>query len=264
MSEIESLLKCLDIRRAATGGSDNSKPSMILRENERLEDLEKYLPAPMLTKRTVHHSDWESFLDYLDEWQHEESRVYIGEDVIKLIVDHPDVDHTSWEFHTSEFPLKYSPQFEMWAKHVTEEGCSVSQVAFALLLDRRAADIVNPSCTEMLEIASTLEAKKNVDWKTGTRLKDGTVQFMFEETISAKAGQKGQLDIPDTFSISLPMYKGAEPVLMEIKLRYRLEGPKITFLLEWADLEAAKDKTLAKLKADIEAKGCKAFLGYVK
>jgi uncharacterized protein YfdQ (DUF2303 family) len=257
VNDIEAAARLADLTREVPGAD---RPLVILRDHERIEDIEKLLDSPRRIRRVVEHSDWDSFLLYAESWKNNTSTVYISESSITLVVDGPTEETPSWETHKAVFPLVASPAYKAWCNHVSAQGTSVSQTAFALLIERRAKDLVSPTAAHMLEIANTLELKKNVDWKSAQRLRDGTVQFMFEETVSAKAGQKGQLEIPETFQISVALYEGAEPVTMDVKLRYRFDQGKITFLLEWEDQEEAERQTRAKLKADVEAAGVVTYL----
>jgi uncharacterized protein YfdQ (DUF2303 family) len=110
-----------------------------------------------------------------------------------------------------------------------------------------------PNASTMMEIATTLEANPKVSWKSAVRLNNGDRQFIFEQTTDARAGTKGDIIIPETFKISIPLYEGCGGVVLDVKLRYRLDGGKILFTLEWADLEEAKKQTASDMAEIIVA-----------
>ena len=254
MSElIRTLLDALDIQRVVT--DETAYPLAVFRSNEQLHPLEKYLPAPTAVRRAVMHSAFPSFLAYLDEWKNPGSRVYIENGRISAVIDHATTVATSWETHTSIFPLEPTPAAKMWRNHVTTDGSkAIDQMALALLFERRSQDVVSPDAATMLEMALTLEANPKVSWKSATRLQDGSRQFLFEEQVEARAGTKGQIVIPEKFTIGIPLWEGAASTSLEIKLRYRLEKGTIHFILEWVDLEDAEKASREALQAIIADK----------
>ena len=227
---------------------------VILRQNERLEDVEASLPAPLRIKRRITHSSFESFLKYLKEWEEEDIRVFIGEDCVVALIDSQIPGEPKWEEHKSFFPLAPTHAYKTWSAAVTPDGSkSIDQGTLALLFDRRAQDILMPNASTMMEIATTLEANPKVSWKSAVRLNNGDRQFIFEQTTDARAGTKGDIIIPETFKISIPLYEGCGGVVLDVKLRYRLDGGKILFTLEWADLEEAKKQTASDMAEIIVA-----------
>jgi uncharacterized protein YfdQ (DUF2303 family) len=228
----------IDLKRNVNDGK------VILRANERLEDVEATLPAPLRIKRRVVHSSFDSFLRYLTEWTREDLRVFIGETEIVALIDAQVPDEPKWEEHRAIFPLSPTHAFKTWSAAVTPDGSkSIDQGTLALLFDRRAGDVLNPAAATMMEIATTLEAKPKVAWKSAVRLDNGDRQFLFEETTDARAGTKGDIIIPQAFKVLIPLYEGCDAVTLDVKLRYRLNEGKIMFTLEWADLEEAKKET---------------------
>lgn len=263
---VESLLKAIDINRTVIphGGAAMA----VVRSHEKLVSLEPWMPTPERVRRTVKHSCFQSFLRYLDEAKYSTSRCYVEKERVVAIIDHSDfeIHGPDWEQHRSEFALVPSAPAAMWQSFVTKDGRrSISQMEFALLLERRAQDIVTPDASTMMEIALTLEAKPKVEWKSGIRLQDGSRQFLFEETVAAKAGTKGQITIPEKFTLGLALYEGTAAISLDVKLRYRIENGSIAFTLEWADLDEAERQTREAIVSIIADKhDCPTFLASVQ
>lgn len=262
---VESLLKAMNIDRVVIppGGA----PMAVVRNHEKLVSMEPWMPAPDRVRRCVKHSCFQSFLRYLDERITEETRCYVEKSRVVAIIDHPnDAGEADWEQHRSDFELVPSAPAAMWQRFVTKEGTkSISQMELALLLERRAQDIVTPDAATMMEIALTLEAKPKLEWKSALRLQDGSRQFMYEETVAAKAGTKGQIVIPEKFTIGLALYEGCAAISLDVKLRYRIEGGVIAFTLEWADLDEAERQTREAIVSIIADKhACPTFLASVQ
>ncbi|GEM_PF-5722449 len=233
--------------------TDESRPVAVLRENERLEDLEKYQEAPSAVRRVVQHKDFLSFMQYLGDFKQPGTRVYLSDTGFVAIIDHPDeVGNAEWECHLSKFPLTYTPEAEMWLAHINSKGSiAVDQGGLALLFDRRHQDILEPSPTTMQEIALTLEAHPKVSWKSAMNLQNGSIQFLYEHQTEARAGEKGNIEIPETFSINLKLYEGGPSVKFDVKLRYRSKEGKISFHMEWVDFEDGKKETLNRMRDNI-------------
>jgi uncharacterized protein YfdQ (DUF2303 family) len=260
MSEVQALAKLMDMSRIPY--TEDRDHALIVRNDEVLLNTEVLCEAPIRTRREVRFLDFTSFLDYLKMYKSLDSRCYVSREEVRLVVDHPGKSFSDWEQHVAVFPLTASDEAAAWLERVSKDGSKqTTQTELALLFERRARDVLEPSPTELLEVALTLEAKKNVDWKSGTRLRDGSVQFMFEETVNAKAGQKGELEIPQMFRIFISLYEGTPAVELGVKLRFRLNQGQILFVLEWEDLAEAERATRRLLKEEIESLECPVFLG---
>lgn len=85
-----------------------------------------------------------------------------------------------------------------------------SQVDFAQHIEEGQPDIVNPPAADMLELAQTLQANRAVKFRSSQMISNGQRQFTYEETIEAKAGAKGHLDVPTTFTLGIRVFEGME------------------------------------------------------
>jgi uncharacterized protein YfdQ (DUF2303 family) len=127
--------------------------------------------------------------------------------------------------HRATFTAQRTEDWQHWAK---ADGKMLSQTAFAEHLEDGINGIVQPAAAEMLELAQFFHAKNDVAFKSAQRLDSGEAQFRYEETISAKAGQKGDLNIPTVFVLGLAPYDGTDPYRVEARFRYRLNQGELT------------------------------------
>lgn len=98
----------------------------------------------------------------------------------------------------------------------------MTQEEFALFIEENVREIFEPNGAEMMQIAATLKAKNNVDFRSSTRLDNGEVQFMYTETIQGQAGVNGQLSIPEKFTLALSPFLKGTAYEIEARLRYRI------------------------------------------
>jgi len=88
----------------------------------------------------------------------------------------------------------------------------------------------------MLEVARDLSASSDVNFQSGIRLDNGSIQFGYTEEIKGSFG-RDKLEVPERFTVSIPVYVGSERVSMVARLRYRIADGKLTF---WYDLLRAE------------------------
>ncbi len=78
----------------------------------------------------------------------------------------------------------------------------------------------------------TLEAKKKVDFKSAIRLADGSTQFTYDEYVQGSALQ-GQLQVPEQFSLAIPVFENGAKWRVDVRLRYRIQdGGNLVMWLE--------------------------------
>ncbi|WP_373753619.1 DUF2303 family protein [Neisseria weixii] len=90
----------------------------------------------------------------------------------------------------------------------------------------------------MLEIASTLQAKKSASFSSSIRLANGSHQFSYEEDIRGTT-TSGRLEIPETFLLGLQVLLNGEHYQVEARLRYRIN--KENQLEMWYELVRPHD-----------------------
>ena len=107
-----------------------------------------------------------------------------------------------------------------------------------------------PSAADMLEISRTLEAKKNISFRQGTRLDNGQVQLTYNEKIDGQAGETGQLRIPEQFYIGVKPFLGGDAFCVAVRFRYRIQEAR---LVMWFEL-VRPDKVLEEAYTTVRAK----------
>jgi uncharacterized protein YfdQ (DUF2303 family) len=172
---------------------------------------------------------------------------------VTAVLDAHEPTAARWGGHWLVLELRKTLEWIAWMQH---HGQLMSQDAFAEHLEDHSAEIVSPPAAEMLEVAQSIQATTKCDFKSGTRLKSGERQLEYTETVAAKAGQRGQLTIPDTFEIGLVPFEGSAPYRVTARFRYRISGEgqlRLGYRLDRPEnvLRAAFDDVLADLKKRI-------------
>lgn len=121
--------------------------------------------------------------------------------------------------HRIQLVLEKTPGWLAW---LARDGKLFSQEEFAQFLEDRLPDVVDPPGAAMLEIATTIQQLSKVDFKSATVLGSGARQFKYEETANARAGQKGELEIPAEFTVALQPFEASPAYRVQARFRYRI------------------------------------------
>lgn len=226
--------------------------------------LDHFRERPIRIEAQPRFYDVPSFVAYLDRHSGDREALTIwadrGQSQIEAILDSHTPGGPSWQRHRAYLFLKRSSEWLTWTG---EDGVMVSQQEFAEFLEDNLADIVDPPAAQLLEVVTTLSATTKVEFKSGVRLDNGQIKVQYEETMSARAGQKGNLEIPYSFSLGIRVYQAGDPYRVNARLRYRIEhgALRLGFVLERTDdvMEAAFNETVLKLREALD--GHPVYLG---
>lgn len=203
--------------------------------------------------------DADSFVAYLNKHAGNSSEVYADTElsrVIAIIDAHGGLDSTpGWREHKVTLDLVHTPPWEKWLKL---DGVPMEQVAFANHIEENSADLHTPAAAVFLDIAQSLQGNTAVEWKSGERLATGEVKFGYEETTTARAGTKGDLEIPSEFTLAIKPYVGGPTYKVGARFRYKIgAGGKLTltYLLDRPEavLEAAFTDIIDSIRDGVPA-----------
>lgn len=196
-------------------------------ETHDVVSLERYQERPLRARGMFRLHDHASLVAYVLRHAELGTCLYADVDhqrITAVLDDHEPVEdrgQPGWGEHLAVMKARLSREMQAWRQY---HETWLSQPDFAEHVQQHYADIVDPPHAEMLDIAQSLQAARNVDWQSATRLADGQVQLRYEETLEAKAGTRGDLDIPETFTVGLRVFEGLDPVDVEALLQYRIDG----------------------------------------
>jgi len=201
-----------------------------LRNDERLEglDLEQYLSTPTRPRGKVVVYDPTDFTEYVIRLADpDKTSVWADVDagaVTAVINDHADCADGGWRDHIVQLKLQPDEDWQRWA---ALDGKLQRQEEFAEFLEDVAHTVIHPDAATMLEVATSMTAKRNIEFSQGSRLQTGDVQLRYEEVTQANAGAKGQLDIPDRITVQLAPWRGVVVAELEARLRWRIHERRL-------------------------------------
>jgi uncharacterized protein YfdQ (DUF2303 family) len=211
----------------------------------RVVDLEPYGPHPRRPKGMRVVYDAASFAAYLRRHEVAATEVYadVQDAKVVAILDSHEAAGTmtgiagapGWQDHRITLKLTQSPSWLAWAAN---DGKFLPQEEFAEFAEMQAVDVREPSPADLLELAQRLTMTKGVEYESGQRLADGQTQLVYKETVHARAGQRGDLEIPSVLRLALKPYIGGPTYGVTARFRYRLRGTQLVlgYVLERPDL----------------------------
>ena len=233
-------------------------PMVLLPEGFQAQNLEKVLAAPTRKRGTTTLNDAESFVAVVNDQKGSNTRLFstINPPTFTAVFNHH-AEGAGWGDHMAKYNAPISPEWGAWNKADKQK---FNQVEMAQFLESNLVDVVfiekadavpaqpadgdkpavaakpaepgSPDGATMLEICRTLAAKKDVEFKSAVRLGDGSTQFTYNEEVRGTAAN-GTLDIPEQFSIGVPVFENGQKYRVDVRFRYRIgQGGDLTMWLE--------------------------------
>jgi len=205
-------------------------PLVVLPEGYHVHDLDHLLPTPDRKHGEVVLNDAASFIAYVDGEHTDATRLYgnLNPPRFKAVInDHG--EQPGWRDYVVKYACPLSVEWKTWT---ASSGKQMTQEGFAQFIEDNLPDIATPPAADMLEISRSLEAKKKVNFASGIRLSNGQNELVYEEQISGTAS-KGKLNVPEEFTIGIPVLEGGERYAVTARLRYRIgDGGKLSMWYE--------------------------------
>jgi uncharacterized protein YfdQ (DUF2303 family) len=234
---------------------DDRLVALVLAEGQSVHEvnLDQYADAPSRMKGLVAVADAESFVLYVERHKSMTATTLWGDldkgSVTAVLDDHDGTnEYAGWGEHRALLALPATPDWEHWLKL---DGTLVSQEQFAEHLEDGAHCIADPDPATMMEIAQTFQARTGVEFKAGHRTQSGETKLQYEETTTARAGQAGSIDIPDSMRLRLQPFEGSPTYELLARFRYRIQsgGLKLGYRLVRPD--AAKRQAFRDIVSSI-------------
>jgi len=207
-------------------------------------------PRAAVADRTV--IDSATFVEYLARHATPATEVYADTEksrVIAIIDSHQGADKPAgWGQHRLTLALEKTKAWRAWVGH---DGQWLKQVDFAEFIESRAPEVKTPTSASLLELAQSFQATRHVEFESSERLKDGQTQLGYKETLTAKAGHKGTIVIPDDLLLVLKPYVGGPTYHVTARFRFRLNGTELVLSYTLERPEEILDAAFADLIAAI-------------
>lgn len=225
-------------------GSPEGMPFLLVQPGLTVKTIEETCEAPKSRRGNIIVTSVKSFIELVQREYAEHKSVIFANlpgnaagDITAVIDFHKHDGAPSWSEYRIILQLSYTAEWIEWMKVLNK---SVAQIDLAEFLEERYIDVHDANGVTgatILEVALSLEAKKGVNFKNAVRLDNGDVSLQFEETTMARAGQKGELEIPKEFTLFIPVYEGFAACPIRVLLRYRINNGAMSFICKPVNIE---------------------------
>lgn len=220
-----------------------------------VKDIRDMLPPPARPVESIELLTAQSFIDYVGHFGDEQASVIFADESAgqyRAIIDFhvvamDEVMHRGTCDHVARYQCPQSLQWQVW---MGSNGKMVAQTDFARFIEDNLPDVIRPTAATMLQVAMKLQVKKDVQFASEVRLDNGQTQLRYEETIRGSTGA-GEMVIPDTFTIRIPVFVGGPLYDIEARLRYRLHEGKLAIGYELVRPVLVKLDAIQKVTAEI-------------
>lgn len=214
------------------GGDDRRFYSVTIPDgaDHKLIDLyaeeERFAPRPRRKTGAVIVGTAEAFVTYVGRHATADTEVWASVDHRKMVavINGHGINQAGHGDHTATLVLSHTPGWKAW---LALNGQLVSQVAFAEHVEDRLIDIVDPPAADLLMIAQTFQSKKAVDYESSHRLSDGETVLEYRERVTSGAGKKGEVSIPESFTVALTPFRGGATYKVRARLRTRVNDGQL-------------------------------------
>lgn len=223
-------------------------PAVLTANGMNLQVLANLRHRPLHIDKTVTVSSHSDFVDYWNRFADENSTIFYDTEKHQFlgILDYHesdvrfsgDADYANTSdnrprhgLHRVVYNCPKTVEAKRWLEN---SGKRMTQMDFAQFIEDGTPEIISPSASEMMEVATTLSAVNKVNFSSGVRLDNGAVSLKYQEEIQGSAGASGQFSIPSKIAIAVLLFRGdTEGYKLEANFRYRIEGGKLVL---WYDL----------------------------
>ncbi|CPX18452.1 Uncharacterized conserved protein [Mycobacteroides abscessus] len=215
-------------------------------EHRDFDSLERYLPNPRRDRGTTTVLDVDSFNKLIDGALHLDAVAYADRGPSRITAV---LNDKGWRDHRIVVALQLSREWNHWA---AADGKLLNQIAFAEHIEDGLAAITSPPAADLMEVVQNFQTKRKVEFQSGHRTQSGEVQFQYKEEATATAGGKGgHIEVPEHFTLRIPVYERGDVYDLTARLRFRIgqDGLLLGYKLDRAGdvKDVAFDAEVAKL-----------------
>ncbi|WP_058636651.1 DUF2303 family protein [Aureimonas ureilytica] len=177
----------------------------------------------------------------------------------------PDTDAPGWGKHRIHYPFPLSEEWKHWIKL---NGEVMEQAEFAAMIEDRMTELAAPddglramverdfqttiaTPAQLITLSRGLQVNVESKVKDFKTLQSGAGQVVFEETHNGADGQP--LSVPGVFVIRVSPFFMGDPILIPVRLRYRVRSGKISWFYQIYRPDASITEAVRAAMQDVEA-----------
>ena len=191
-------------------------------------DTDAYAQHPRCKTGADRVTNVEHFIAYLAKHANPDTELWgnTTRGTVKAVINAhgPNGAPAGWGDHTAELSLTCTND---WADWSCIDRQWMSQADFAEHVEDHLANFLAPTAADMLELAQHFKANRSVEFEAGHRTKSGATTLVYRETDKARAGVKGDLEIPDRLELKIAPWRGFNEYKVDARFRYRITNGQL-------------------------------------
>lgn len=158
-------------------------------------------------------------------------------------------DHTNDKpgYREDRLHLQLKPD-EEWLRWHAISGKFMSQEEFGDVIEELLHTVVRPDQADLMEVIESVRVSSGTTFESGVRRSDGQIQLSYREESTTRAGQAGDLEVPQTITVAIKPWEGITQRYQveawfrtrvnngSLSLAIKLKPTRPVLLAAWADL----------------------------
>lgn len=236
---------------ASPTGFENGAPFTVVPDGYRLANMEAFLSHPIRHRGEIEAETPEAFIAYYNRFcDTEASLVFASTEQFRLngVIDyHKPAAEAGNRDHQVIYRAPRSAEWKTWTE---QDGVQMAQQEFATFIEDNVKDIRKPAGADILELARDLEVKKAVRFASSMRLHDGQRTFGYSEDVNGSSRQ-GQMKIPETFVLGVPVFVDGELYEVTARLRFRIDSGVLRLWYDLLNQEAVERDAFGAIVTEV-------------
>jgi uncharacterized protein YfdQ (DUF2303 family) len=249
--------------------------------------FDQYRTSPKHRRGTATLLDLSSFIAHVNRFRSGDTVIFANNDRARpsmtAVLDYHAAGATSTPAFGKHRSAHAFPLSDEWKAWTAKNGQAMKMVDFAQFLEDRIIDVLPTSMVDLnteaklfvdtlggmgkvadpsklMQLATEFQVLENSVVKSAQNLATGETSIVFESEHLDAAGQK--LTVPSMFILGIPVFKGGAPYQVIARLRYRKQGPTITFWYELWRTDRVFDHAFEEATAKVASEtSCPVLLG---
>lgn len=161
----------------------------------------------------------------------------------RVILDYHEADDVNvprWGSHTIKMEPQFSPAYAAWREHHRKACDQRDTMEF---LEDRLVDVVRPEAADVMDMVMNFDGLTKVTFSQSQRLTDGRVQILYKE----EEADSGKVTFYEKLELRVPVFEGAEPEPVTVRVRHRARDGKLAFTFVIANIEELERAAFERL-----------------
>lgn len=231
--------------------------------------VNEYRTEPERIEGTAVLNTLDSFIKHVLRFKDANTGVFANDGdqpSLKAVYDYHAAGAPRFGRHRATYNLKLSSEWDTWQ---AADGKWMSQVDFAVFLEDRLGDILDPadvkaptlglttslglnlaSRQKLLTLSEGLTVNVDLSVTNSQNLSSGEHAVSFAEKHKDAGGQT--LKVPNGFVIAIPVFHGGDAYTIPVRLRYRVKEGKISWCVVVINAQKAIDAAVKEAVVEVE------------